>query len=466
MKRFALLIAGFALLAATVACSPSRTHTKKGNKLAEAGIYDEASYAYMLALANDRSYIDARIGLRNTAQKALNSYLDRFYRAHGESRSGDAVYAYRQADRFYKDVVAYNVELEFPPYYKDYYEEDLAKYLAELYEKGNVALETKRFKEAESHFKEITQLDANYKDVGSRKKMSVIIPLYEEGMVYYQAGNYRKAYGHFDRVFELDPQYKEVNQLRRIAKERATLTIAVLPFEQSLAYAYPIPVNSYILSDLANANNEFIVVIDRENTEKLLKEQKISLANNSNDNLAVMAGELMGAKAILTGKIIDFGVQQPQMKHYERTGYESYQERVMNPSTKKMENKTRYRKVMYSEFKGESAVRMKLQYQLISTESGTVLVSDVMEFSEQDVVRYVSYDGNPNNLFAGSWKSLNNAHPTDKVYTSFSHRREMESLLSGKRDFVPTTELLVKMQQRVANQVVNQVLSYEISRNQ
>jgi tetratricopeptide (TPR) repeat protein len=466
MKRLALLIAGIALLAATVACSPSRSHTKKGNKLAQAGIYDEASYAYMLALANDRSYIDARIGLRNTAQKALNSYLDRFYRAHGEARNGAAVYAYQQADRFYKDVVAYNVELDFPPYYKDYYEEDLAKYLAELYEKGNTALEAKRFKEAETHFKEISQLDANYKDVNSRKQLSIIIPLYEAGLVFYQAGNYREAYGQFDQVYKLDPQYKEVNHLRRTAKERATLTVAVLPFEQSLAYAYPIPINSYIISDLANASNEFIVVIDRENTEKLVKEQKISLANSNNDNLAVIAGELMGAKAILTGKIIDFGVQQPQMKHYERTGYESYQERVMNASTKKMENKTRYRKVMYSEFVGESAVRMKLQYQLISTESGTVLVSDVMELTEQDVVRYVSYDGNPNNLFAGNWKSLNNAHPTDKVYTSYSYRREMENLLKGKRDFVPTTDLLVKMQQRISNQVVNQVLGYEISRNQ
>lgn len=466
MKPFALHIFSFLLLLLVIGCSPAKTNTKKGNKLAEAGIYDEASFAYMQALANDRSYVDARVGLRNSAQKALNVYLDKFFRAHSESQLKDAVYSYRKADRFYKDVTFYGIELELPTYYSEYYKEDLQNYLNALYVKGNTFLQEKKFREAELEFKEITQLDPDYKDVNALKKMSVVIPTYEAGLGYFEAGNFRKAYLNFDQVFALQSNYKDVANLRKVAKERATITVAVLPFENATSYAYPITINSYIISDLAGANNEFIVVIDRENTEKLLKEQKLSLANNANENLAVVAGELMGAKAILTGKVLDFGVQHPNMRHHEKTGYESYQEKVYNPATKKMELQTRYRKVMYSEFQGESAVRLKVQYQLISTESGTVLASDVVEHFEKDEVRYISYEGNKRNLVAGSWKSRNEALPSDKIYSSYSQQREVQGLLNAKRDFKPINEMMVSMQNRISNRIINQVIGYEMSRTQ
>lgn len=466
MKRFAAHTLSFLLLLTALACSPAKTYTKKGKKLAEAGVYDEASFAFMMALADDRTHVEARIGLRSSAQKALNIYLDKFFRAHSETQLKDAVYSFRKADKFYKDVTFYGVDLEFPAYYTTYYEEDLQVYLQERYKQGTGFLEQKKFREAEIEFKEITQLDADYKDVEALKKMSVVIPTYEAGLGFFEAGNYRKAYLNFEQVFGLQANYKDVANLRRVAKERATITVAVLPFENSTSYAYPITINSYIISDLAGANNEFIVVIDRENTEKLIKEQKLSLANNSNENLAVVAGELMGAKAILTGKVLDFGVQHPNMRHHERTGYESYEEKVYNPAVKKMELQTRYRKVMYSEFQGESAVRLKVQYQLISTESGTVLASDVVEHQERDEVRYISYEGNTRNLVAGSWKSRNEALPTDKIYASNSQRREVQGLLAAKRDFKPINEMMVSMQNRISNRVINQVIAYEMSRTQ
>lgn len=466
MKRFATLTLSILLLLTALACSPAKTYTKKGKKLAEAGVHDEASFAFMMALANDRTHVDARIGLRNSAQKALNVYLDKFFRAHNEGQLKDAVYSFRKADKFYKDVTFYGVEIEMPTYYSTYYAEDLQNYLQERYKQGNSFLEQKKFREAELEFKEISQLDPDYKDVDALKKMSVVIPTYDAALVFFEARNYRKAYLNFDQVHSLQVNYKDVANLRRVAKERATITVAVLPFENSTSYAYPITINSYIISDLAGANNEFIVVIDRENTEKLIKEQKLSLANNSNENLAVVAGELMGAKAILTGKVLDFGVQHPNMRHHERTGYESYQEKVYNPATKKMELQTRYRKVMYSEFQGESAVRLKVQYQLISTESGTVLASDVVEHQERDEVRYISYEGNARNLVAGSWKSRNEALPTDKIYSSNSQRREVQGLLNAKRDFKPINEMMVSMQNRISNRVINQVMAYEMSRTQ
>lgn len=466
MKRFAPFLPLLTVFLLFAACSPSRTFTKKANKLAEAGLHDEASFAFIQALGHDRTNIDARVGLRLSGQQALNGYLDRFFRAHSQQQYQESVYAYRKADGFHKDVSALNIELEFPSYYEQYYEEDLERYLSELYLKGSEQLTAKRFKESEAIFREINTLKPNYRDVGSLKQMSIIIPAYEAGTQAFEVEQYRKAYGHFDKVFALNPNYRDVNELRRVTKERATLTIAVMPFENSMSYTYTTNLTSFVVSDLAKADNEFIVVIDREHTQKVLQEQKFNLAFGSNDGSALRAGELMGAKLILTGRVLDLGIRNPDISHKEKTGYESYKEKVYNPEKKRTQMVTRYRKVMYSEFTGSSSVRMKVQYQLISAESGAILLSDVFEYSEVDEVNYISYDGNASNLFAGVWRSRTDAHASDRVYNSFSQKQEIDGKISGKRDFRAMNDMLVDLQSRISESMAGQILNYERQRAQ
>lgn len=466
MKRFAPFLLLMSVMLFLVACSPSKSFTKKANKLAAAGLHDEASFAYIQALGHDRANIDARVGLRLSGQQALNGYLDRFFRAHTAQSYKESVYAYRKAESFYADVTALNMELEFPKYYQQYYEEDLEQYLTTLYQQGSKLLSEKRFKEAETLFREINTLKPNYRDVGSLKQMSVIIPAYESGTTAFEAGHYRKAYDHFDKVFALNPSYRDVNELRRVSKERATLTIAVMPFENSMSYAYTTNLTSFIVSDLAKANNDFIVVIDREHTQKVIQEQKFNLAFGSNDGSALRAGELMGAKLILTGRVLDLGIRNPDISHKEKTGYESYTERVYNAEKKRTQNVTRYRKVMYAEFNGSSSVRMKVQYQLISSETGAILLSDVFEYSELDEVNYISYEGNISNLFAGVWRSRTEAHASDRVYNSFSQKRELDQKVNGKRDFRAMNDMLVDLQGRISESLAGQILNYERQRAQ
>jgi len=434
--------------------------------MAEAGLHDEASLLYMQALGHDRTNIDARIGLKKSGQLALNNYLDRFYRAHGQQQYKESVYSFRKAESFFNDVTAFNVELEFPPYYKQSYEEDLEIYLKQLYDEGSSMMQSQRFKESENRFREITTLRPGYRDVANLKKMSIIIPAYELGRQQFELGNYRKAHGHFEEVFKLDAQFKDVAELRRVSKERATLSIAVMPFENSNAYSYSTNITSFIVSELAKANNEFIVLVDREHTEKVIREQKLSLQFDENGKTALRAGELMGARLLLTGRVLDMGIQNPNMRSQERTGYESYQEKVYNTQKKQMENVTRYRKVMYTEFQGNSTVRMKIQYQLISAESGTILLSDVFEAQESDEVRYITYDGNARNLFSGTWRSRNEPHPSDRVFASFAQKQEVDQLLRAKRDFRPMNDMLVEVQSSLSNRLASQILDFETKRAQ
>jgi len=454
------------LTTALLACSPSRSFTKQGKKLAAAGLHDEASLAFMQAVGHDRTNIDARVGLRLSGQQALNTYLDRFFRAHGQQQYKESVYAYRKADEFHRDVTAFNIDLEFPPYYEQNYEEDLVIYLEGLYVQGQSHLKAVRFREAETLFKEINTLQPGYKDVGNLKTMSKIIPAYEAGQRAFEAEQYRKAYRYFNDVFQLDPAYQDASALRRVSKERATLTIAVMPFENSLSYAYATNISSFVVSELSKANNEFLVIIDREHTDKIIKEQKFNLQFAGEAGTSIRVGELLGAKLILTGRLLDMYVANPKVQQKEKTGYESYTEKVFNAEKNRTENVTRYRKVMYTEFSGNSSVRMKIQYQLINAETGTVLLSDVFEEAERDEVTYISYDGNARNLFAGIWKSRNEIHTSDRVYQSFSEKRKVDELLSGKRDFRSMNNMLIELQVRISNKLTQQVVQYETQRGQ
>jgi hypothetical protein len=164
--------------------------------------------------------------------------------------------------------------------------------------------------------------------------------------------------------------------------------------------------------------------------------------------------------------LLDMGVANPNMQQREKTGYESYIEKVYNAEKKRTENITRYRKVMYTEFSGSSSVRMKVQYQLINAEMGTILLSDVFEEAERDEVAYISYDGNARNLFAGVWKSRNEAHPSDRVYQSFSEKRKVDELLNGKRDFRAMNDMLIDLQGRISSKLTQQVVQYEMQRGQ
>ena len=126
-------------------------------------------------------------------------------------------------------------------------------------------------------------------------------------------------------------------------------------------------------------NNPFIKLIDRTHTQTLINEQIMGLSGQTTDKTAVNAGELIGVKAILTGKLVSFSkIKKPVKKEVKKAWIERKVKKY-NPDTEKNYFESEYDKITYNEFHGSNEVNISFQYQLISTESGEILLTDIVK---------------------------------------------------------------------------------------
>ncbi len=427
MRPTAHIIIASAACLLLVACSGSKSFSKKGEKLDQAGLYAEAADMYLQAVQRNPKNVEAKIGLKKTGQRFLDDKLSAFFRAVSMGSSkGEAVAAYQDAKNYQERVQRLGVQLEVPDHYRSDFERVKGEYLVELYTEGQGQLERQDFKAAEITFAKIAKLEPNYKDASSLQSIAYLEPLYRAGKTDLEAGRYRKAYDELDRVVQKDAAYKDASTLRSEALTKGQYTIAVLPFTAAAGRKeVAAKVQAYAMTSLTETNDPFLKVVDRENLERILEEQRLSLSGVVDEQTAVRVGNLMGAQAVLIGQVTDHREEAGQLRRSTKDGFESYRVQQVNKETGEKYFVTNYKPVRYSEYYQENKVFITFSYRLVSLETGEVLVSKVVERQAEDHVYYATYDGNRDNLFPNRNGVVD---PTDKA------RRDLRSLLSAPRE--------------------------------
>ncbi len=444
------------------ACSSSKSYTKKGNYFAEAGFYEDASKNYIVALDNNDSYLQARIGLKNSGQKYMDQLISQFFQAHSAGDVKNAVQNFRKADAFSQEAQKYKVELIIPSAYRVDYEKDKEVYLNNLYQLANQTFRDGKYKEAERIFQSIQDIDGNYKDVNKQRDISLVTPLYDEALQNYADGLFKTAYQKLSKIQQVSPNFKETLIYLKKAKEQAIFTIGLLPFENKVGNSSIVQtVYAYVLSGLVNNKNEFIAIIDRDNIQRLIDEQKLGMTGIVSDKSAVAAGELLGAKAVLVCSVFGFSVNPGLMSSRVMKGYESYLVKKTDPVSGLIFNELKYRKTVYTHTSGERKIAIGMQYKLISTQTGQILKSGVIEETELDLVEYAQYDGNPENLFSGKYKERYSSDPTDQVFDNPHAKRQLDQLLVSERDFKSLEDLKEILLKRAASKTYSDILAFE-----
>ncbi len=446
------------LLALTVAaiavsCTGSKSLAKKGEKLDENGLYAEAADMYLQSLMRNTRNVDAKIGLKKTGQLLLNDKLSAFFKAFsmGDSKEA-AVNAYLSAKNYADRVGQYGVVLDIPSNYATDFNEVKGKYLMEQYEKGQELMAAKDYKAAEAVFAKITALEPSFKDSGKLQDVAYLEPLYTSGKEALEAGHYRKAWTDLSKVTSKDAAYKDANALKNSAVEKGRYAIAVLPFagtkkDQSAR------VQALATTALTDINDPFIKVVDRENIERILAEQRLSLSGVVDEATAVSAGKLMGAQAVLMGTLVDYREEVGAVKRGTRDGFKSYQQTVPDPDRPgKTKVITSYSPARYTEHQQENKVFCSFSYKLVSLETGEVLMSKVVDRTLSDQVQYAMFDGQANTLYPAM---------NGKVNTS--GYRGLQSLLQAPREVKSTAmlggEALKLVTQGMSSEIMNELAS-------
>lgn len=445
-------IVTFLLLTTLVACSGSKSFSKKATRLEEAGLHAEAADMYLQAVQRNRKNVDAKIGLKKTGQMLLDDKLSDFFQnmAMGNNK-GQAVAAYLDATR-YRDLVGrLGVVLDIPDHYRTDFERVKGEHLVDLYDQGQALMAKQDFRAAEQVFAQIAKLEPNYKDASSLQAVAYLEPLYRAGAADLQAGRFRKAYEELGRVVEKNPAYKDATALRQEALTKGQYTVAVLPFTSNNKRTdITARVQAMAMTALVETRDPFLKVVDRENIDRILEEQRLGLSGVVDEQTAVRVGNLIGAQAVLMGNVIDLREEAGQLRRSTKDGFESYRVQQLNKETGEKYFVTKYKPARYSEYFQENKVSLSFSYRLVSLETGEVLASQLLERSTEDHMYYASYEGNAQQLLPAR---------NGQVDLADRARRDLRELLAAPREMKSIATLSADLVRTAASVMATDIQS-------
>jgi len=454
MKKQYLL---FIISVFLISCTGTKKMTKKATTLEQSGMYQEASQYYLSALQRKSTNVDAAMGLKRTGQMVMDDYLADYFKVHNLNKAKDAVYTHKKASSWKASCAVYKVVLDIPDYYQDYYDADLALYLEGLYDQAISLLDKEDFDASALVFDEILSFDSNYKDVRELKSYARLEPVYRKGQAALDAKKFRKAYYLFQKTIS----YKDSEELQAHALKEAQYPLAMLPFENATTVSNAEKaLESQFLHHFINNKNPFIKIIDRSHIETILQEQELGLSGLVDAQSAAQAGDLFGAKALLTGKLVALDIQGTRIKAERKKGWESYKQKKYNAQTKEYDTITKYKKVYYKEHYGFNSVNLTLEYKLISTETGEIIATNLFTDKRQDEVRYITYDGNKSKLYAGSWEQKDVNKSSDAIYDGYQDRKRITNLLKASKSMKSVEDLKTLALRKVSEKAVSEINSY------
>jgi hypothetical protein len=451
-----LLVAAFTV----AACSGSKSYFKKAVNLEKAGLTTEAADFYIEALKRNRTNEKAIIALKKTGQAVLDEQLQDFYRQFTDERYADAVKSYRSAESFKARVDAVGVKLNAPEYYNDYYVEARNIYVAQLYDKAQNYLDQEDFVSAERTLKEIKILDPSFKNVSELSDFAFVEPKYRQALNAYDAKRFRQAYVLFREINDRTKGYKESVAYMELALESAQFAVGILPIENKTGVrAVESGISGSIIRDLKSLNDPFLVVVDRTQTDVLLQEQFYNMTGAVDQSTARETGTLIGSSAILVGRVISARKEEGKLMKYSRTGWLGKEVRYIDQEGVKR-TKLVFDKVYYYEYDQQNSISITFQYQLISTETGEVLLSDQLEVTKQDKIEYATFTGDGRLLYAGYWENQFRNLPSDRRFSGYNEKRELDKKLKGRTTINSLDELCKQAYDYMGKAVAQKMKTY------
>ena len=344
------------------------------------------------------------------------------------------------------------MDLNIPDHYTKDYKISKEIVLEELYDDATQLMEEQKFEQAEATFKEINALDPNYRDTHQLSDVAYSEPLYIQGKVALDNGAYRMAYDYFEQILKRTQNYKDTRTLQQESLDKGRVTVAMVPFENvTREENIEKKVSAYLLDDLSKIPDPFLRFVDRSDMDQILEEQKLSVSGIIDDETATEVGELVGAQAIITGKVLDYKKSASRLQSETKKGYEGYQVKRRSPETGAIYYETRYKPVRYKEYRAGTSVTLTFQYKLLSLQTGEIMVSRIVEREAQDGINYADFDGNASMLFPASGDSRN---------ASSSAKRHLDDMLRSRRSLKSTTELTSALLNNISSDVAHEIGDY------
>ncbi|HOZ29777.1 MAG TPA: hypothetical protein PLL66_02570 [Bacteroidales bacterium] len=396
----------------------SKRYTKKGLKLEALGQYSDAADMFYQAVVIKKTNIEAVAGLKRTGQMTLSKKLSDFNQAYNNENDKEAVYYYQDAKNYYDKITGVGIELNFPSFYEEYYNEVKGNYLEDRYYEGSNLLDQEKFSDAETVFREIVKLQENYKDAKDKLITAVNEPKYREGLRLMDSEQFRKAYYVFDEIIKNAGAYKSSYDLKSECLTKGTITISIAEIKNnSSTSGLESVLGSKIISGIQSAGNPFIKLIDN---------QKSSFVKGNTESSQTKPD------AILYCEITKFNYNAGNNKQTEKRGYLRKKVKVLNRETGEYETKTEYEKVKYYEYNMTRTLDMTVTYKLVNGRTNEIYRTNTKTVQTRDDIHYAKFTGDVNNLVPGYWKDVKTSSPEDYISDNQNAITELNNLLNAR----------------------------------
>ncbi len=440
------------LLLLTTSCA-SKRYTKKAVQYEEAGLIRNAARNYYEAVLRKKNNIEAKLGLTRTGQIYLDEYLNSFHDYYKAGIYQQAVYIYRTAEAYYERVKAVGVDLEFPGEYRIYYEQAKEDYLGKSYERGLELLHHEDFEKALEYFREIMKVDENYKDAKEQYNIARYEPKYREAIENLEEGHYRAAYYAFSDILEGAGMYKQTGIYKDEALEKATITILVtdVNYNKRQYRAGAEQLNSLIRESLSNLKSPFVKLIERSSLN--------ASVFKSTGTIDLKAANLAGVRAVLSSQLNQYNLRNGRLLRTPKKGYLKEVIKLQNEAGVGSESIT-YHKVEYEEFEAKNEAEINVNFSLISTETGEILISDNFNRDKTDEVHYAVFEGDGEKLVPGYWKYEDSKSVEDVVNDEKIAVMNLQNLLKSKQEITPANKLMDDLVNRAVGSISYRINNY------
>jgi hypothetical protein len=230
-----------------------------------------------------------------------------------ELEKGDRLRA--QAVLFKQDMDRQGLELQWDGSLDDHRREAQHLKARTMLEEANDAFRDQRYSTAQDLADGALKLDPELKEAEYLSQLSQLEPRYQQGIRAVDLGLWREAYRSFRWVVDRDLGYKDAWERMEGSMAKASYTLAYVPLYNELLYTAQLnggagqleyQFSANVKQEVMDLKDPLILLLDRDHTDEILAEQQRSMSGVYDDRYVAEAGKLLGARFVLTGRILRF----------------------------------------------------------------------------------------------------------------------------------------------------------------
>lgn len=362
------------------------------------GQYELAAGKYQEVLYRNATLEDALNGLKRTSQKVIDQKLSDYFLVRNSGEVAEAIEIFDDVIQKQAELNYFNISIDIPSYYYKDYEEDKKR----LQEKS--------------------------KTIVNSEKAEQKAEKYAKAVSLFTQENLIEAW----KIFNSIKGYKESSEyLKKI--ETQSKRFSIIPSIKN-QFSHEETLRNALLSELFKLDNPLIKIIDRENLDQLIEEQKLGLTGLLDEKSAADLGKILGVELMLITRLLNYNLVEGDKTTQIKTAY-----------TASINNNVRdYYPISYQEHYQKSSLEVSFQYQLIDVATAEILVADILYEGVEYETNYASSNGDPNTLYPS-----NGTH----IYTKGKERDAFLALFTMSVEPLSKKEMDITIQKSLAKKV-------------